>query len=198
MRWLADIKMPHPAQHVTLQEYIHSVEENSERVDRLTEQILKLIPTWRMAPIVAAFQALRGVAPIVAATMVVEIGDLRRFENPRQLMAYLGLVPSENSSGQTTKRGGITKTGNGHARRALIEAAQAYSFPARVSRELRKRQEGLPRTIKEISWKAQVRLCGRFRKLIAKGKNHNRIKTAIARELSGFIWAIAKEVPMPA
>jgi len=198
MRWLADIKMPHPAQHITLQEYIHSVEENSERIDRLTEQILKLIPTWRMAPIVAAFQALRGVAPIVAATMVVEIGDLRRFENPRQLMAYLGLVPSENSSGQTTKRGGITKTGNGHARRALIEAAQAYRFPARVSRELRKRQEGLPRTIKEISWKAQVRLCGRFRKLIAKGKNPNRIKTAIARELSGFIWAVAKEVPMPA
>ncbi len=145
----------------------------------------------------AAFQALRGVAPIVASTMVVEIGDLRRFENPRQLMAYLGLVPSENSSGQTTKRGGITKTGNGHARRALIEAAQAYSFPARVSRELRKRQEGLSREIKEISWKAQVRLCGRFRKLMAKGKNQNRIKTAIARELSGFMWAIAKEVPMP-
>ncbi len=198
MRWLAEIKMSHSAQQITLQEYIHSVEENSERVDRLTEQILKLIPTWRMAPLVAAFQALRGVAPIVASTMVVEIGDLGRFENPRQLMAYLGLVPSENSSGQATKRGGITKTGNGHARRALIEAAQAYSFPARVSRELRKRQEGLPRVIKEISWKAQVRLCGRFRKLMAKRMNHNRVKTAIARELSGFMWAVAKEVPMPA
>jgi transposase len=130
--------------------------------------------------------------------MVVEIGDLRRFENPRQLMAYLGLVPSENSSGQTTKRGGITKTGNGHARRALIEAAQAYGFPARVNRELRKRREGLPREIKEISWKAQVRLCGRFRKLTARGKNRNRTVTAIARELSGFMWAIAKAVPMPA
>ncbi len=197
MRWIAEIKMPHPAQQITLQEYIHSVEENSERVDRLTEQILKLIPTWRMAPVVAAFQALRGVAPIVASTMVVEIGDLRRFENPRQLMAYLGLVPSENSSGQTTRRGSITKTGNGHARRALIEAAQAYSYPARVSRELRKRQEGLSREIKEISWKAQVRLCGRFRKFTAKGMNYNRTKTAIARELSGFMWAIAKEVPMP-
>jgi transposase len=113
-------------------------------------------------------------------------------------MAYLGLVPSEDSSGQTTKRGGITKTGNGHARRALIEAAQAYSFPARVSRALRTRQEGLPRQIKEISWKAQVRLCGRFRKLMARGKNRNRTVTAIARELSGFMWAIAKEVPMPA
>jgi len=198
LRWLAGIKMPHPAQQVTLQEYSHSIEECSERVDRLTEQILKLIPTWRMAPVVNALQALRGVAPIVASTMVVEIGDLRRFDNPRQLMAYLGLVPSENSSGQTTKRGGITKTGNGHARRALIEAAQAYSFPARVSRVLRARQEGLPREIKEISWKAQVRLCGRFRKLMAKGKNRNRTVTAIARELSGFMWAIANEVPVPA
>jgi len=198
LRWLADIKMPHPAQQITLQEYIHSVEESSERIDRLTEQIMKLVPAWRMAPVVVAFQALRGVAPIVATTMVVEIGDLRRFENPRQLMAYLGLVPSESSSGKTTKRGGITKTGNGHARRALVEAAQAYSYPARVSRVLRKRQEGLPREIKEISWKAQVRLCGRFRKLIARGKNRNRTITAIARELSGFMWAIAKEVPMPA
>ena len=224
LRWLADIKMPHPAQQITLQEYINSIEENSERVDRLTDQILKLIPTWRMAPVVeevcdahaaafgelrdllvvvragqrAAFQALRGVAAIVATTMVVEIGDLRRFENPRQLMAYLGLVPSENSSGQTTKRGGITKTGNSHARRALIEAAQTYSFPAKVSRVLLKRQEGLPREIKDISWKAQVRLCGRFRKLMAKGKNRNQTVTAIARELSGFMWAIAKEVPMPA
>jgi len=196
LRWLADIKMLHPAQQIILQEYIHSVEENSERVNRLTEQILKLLPAWRMAPVVAALQSLRGVAPIVASTMVVELGDMRRFENPRQLMAYLGLVPSENSSGQTTKRGGITKTGNGHARRALIEAAQAYSFPARVSRDLRKRQDGLPHKIREISWKAQVRLCGRFRKLLARGKNRNRTVTAIARELSGFIWAIAKEVPL--
>jgi transposase len=198
LRWLADIKMPHPAQQITLQEYIHSVEESSERVGRLTEQILKLLPTWRMAPVVVALQALRGVAPVVASTMVVEIGDMRRFENPRQLMAYLGLVPSENWSGQTTKRGGITKTGNSHARRALIEAAQAYSFPARVSRALRKRQEGLSREIKEISWKAQVRLCGRFRKLQARGKNRNRTVTAIARELSCFMWAIAKEVPLSA
>ncbi len=198
MRWLADIKMPHPAQQISLQEYIHSVEECTERIDRLTEQVLKLLPTWRMAPVVSALQALRGVAPIVASTVVVEIGDIRRFENPRQLMAYLGLVPSESSSGQATKRGGITKTGNGHVRRVLIEAAQTYSFPARVSRPLRKRQEGLPREIKEISWKAQLGLCDRFKKLTARGKHRNRIITAIARELSGFIWAIAREVPMPA
>jgi transposase len=197
-RWLADIKMPHPAQQIALQEYIHSVEESTERIDRLTEQILKLLPAWRLAPVVSALQALRGVAPIVASTMVVEVGDIRRFENPRQLMAYLGLVPSESSSGQTTRRGGITKTGNGHARRVLIEAAQTYCFPARVSRPLRKRQEGLPRKIKEISWKAQLRLCERFKKLMARGKHRNRVITAIARELSGFIWAIAREVPMPA
>jgi transposase len=196
LRWLADIKMPHPAQQIALQEYLNSIEENSERVDRLTEQILKLIPTWRMAQVVNALQALRGVAPVVATTAVVEIGDLRRFENPRQLMAYLGLVPSEHSSGQTTRRGGITKTGNSHARRALIEAAQAYGFPAKVSRALRARQEDLPRGIKEIAWKAQVRLCGRFRALMASGKNRNRTVTAIARELSGFMWAIAQEVPV--
>ena len=197
MRWLADIRMPHPAQQIVLQEYIRGVEECAERVDRLTGQISELLPAWRMYPVVAAFQALRGVAPIVASTMVAEIGDLGRFENPRQLMAYLGLVPSENSSGQTIRRGGITKTGNGHARRALIEAAHAYAFPARVSKALRRRQEDLPGEIRDIAWKAQVRLCGRFRKLMARGKNKNRTVTAIARELSGFMWAIAREVRTP-
>lgn len=197
-RWLADIKMPHPAQQITLQEYIDAAEECAKRIDRLTEQIRQLLSTWRMAPVVNALQALRGVAPVVASTMVVEIGDLNRFENPRQLMAYLGLVPSESSSGQTTKRGGITKTGNGHVRRALIEAAQAYSFPAKVSRALRKRQEDQPKVIREISWNAQVRLCGKFRKLMARGKNRNRAVTAVARELTGFMWAIAKQVPIPA
>jgi len=150
-----------------------------------------------MASVIAALQALRGVAPIVTSIMVVEIGDLRRFENPRQLMAYLGLVPSENSSGTTTMRGGITKTGNSHARRALIETAQVYSHPARLSRALRKLKKGLPREIKGIYWKAQVRLCGRFRKLKARGKNRNRTVAAIVRELSCFMWAIAREVPMP-
>ena len=114
--------MPHPAQHIMLQEYIHSVEECTQRVHRLTEQILQLMPDWRMHPLVGALQALRGVAPVVAATAVAEIGPMGRFEKPRQLMAYLGLVPSESSSGGSVRRGAITKTGNGHARRALIEA----------------------------------------------------------------------------
>jgi transposase len=196
-RWLAGVRMPHPAQQIMLQEYIHSVEECTQRVHRLTEQILQLMPDWRMHPLVGALQALRGVAPVVAATAVAEIGPMGRFEKPRQLMAYLGLVPSESSSGGSVRRGAITKTGNGHARRALIEAAQAYRHPARVSRVILKRQEAVPEPIRQIAWKAQLRLCARFRKLIARGKSRNRVVTAIARELSGFMWAIAKQVPVP-
>ena len=196
-RWLAGVRMAHPAQQIMLQEYIHSVEECTQRVHRLTEQILQLMPDWRMRPLVGALQALRGVAPVVAATAVAEIGPMGRFERPRQLMAYLGLVPSESSSGGSVRRGAITKTGNGHARRALIEAAQAYSHPARISRVMRKRQEAVPEPIRQIAWKAQLRLCARFRKLTARGKSRNRVVTAIARELSGFMWAIAKQVPVP-
>jgi len=196
-RWLAGVRTPHPAQQIMLQEYIHSVEECTQRVHRLTEQILQLMPDWRMRPLVGALQALRGVAPVVAATAVAEIGPMGRFERPRQLMAYLGLVPSESSSGGSVRRGAITKTGNGHARRALIEAAQAYSHPARISRVILKRQEAVPGPIRQIAWKAQLRLCARFRKLTARGKSRNRVVTAIARELSGFMWAIAKQVPVP-
>ncbi|RPJ11129.1 MAG: IS110 family transposase [Deltaproteobacteria bacterium] len=196
-RWLAGVRMAHPAQQIMMQEYIHSVEECTQRVHRLTEQILQLMPDWRMRPLVGALQALRGVAPVVAATAVAEIGPMGRFERPRQLMAYLGLVPSESSSGGSVRRGAITKTGNGHARRALIEAAQAYSHPARISRVMLKRQEAVPEPIRQIAWKAQLRLCARFRKLTARGKSRNRVVTAIARELSGFMWAIAKQIPVP-
>ncbi len=196
-RWLAGVRMAHPAQQIMMQEYIHSVEECTQRVHRLTEQILQLMPDWRMRPLVGALQALRGVAPVVAATAVAEIGPMGRFERPRQLMAYLGLVPSESSSGGSVRRGAITKTGNGHARRALIEAAQAYSHPARISRVMLKRQEAVPEPIRQIAWKAQLRLCARFRKLTARGKSRSRVVTAIARELSGFMWAIAKQVPVP-
>lgn len=198
MRWLSDIAMPHQAQQIALQEYIHAVTECTMRVNRLTDQMLTLLPNWRMAPVAEALQALRGVAPLVAVTTVAEIGDLTRFENPRQLMAYLGLVPSEYSSGSSISRGSITKTGNGHVRRVLVEAAHTYCHPARVSRILLKRQEGVPKHICDIAWKAQVRLCGRYRKLMAKGKMRTKVVTAIARELSGFIWAIAKEVPVAA
>ena len=192
--WLSDIGMPHPAQQVALQEYINAVHENLSRVDRLTEQIRQMVPDWRLAPIVSALQSARGVSLIVAVTLLTEIGDLGRFDKPAQLMAYLGLVPSEHSTGDTIKRGEITKTGNGHARKVLVEAAWAYRMQPRVSRILLKRQQGLPDQVCRIAWKAQLRLCARFRRLAAKGKNKQIVVTAIARELSAFLWAIAKQV----
>jgi transposase len=192
--WLSDIAMPHAAQQIALQEYIDAVHESLKRIDRLTEQIRQMVPEWRLAPIVEALQAARGVSLIVAVTMLAEIGDLNRFKHPEHLMAYLGLVPSEHSSGGSTKRGGITKTGNGHARKVLIEAAWAYRLQPRVSRALRKRQENLSEPIRQIAWKAQLRLCGRYRRLMAKGKPKQVVVTSIARELSAFLWAIAKQL----
>lgn len=192
--WIADIKMPHRAQQITLHEYVHAAQEQLERVERLTLQIQELLPQWSQAPVVTALQTLRGVSLIVAVTTVAELGDLTRFKSAKQLMAYLGLVPSEHSSGGTIRRGGITKTGNGHVRRALTEAAHAYRHPARESRVLLARLEGLPPEVRQISWKAQVRLCGRFRKLFGYGKNKKTVVIAIARELSAFMWAIANAV----
>jgi transposase len=192
--WLADIAMPHPTQQVVLQEYIDAVHESLHRVDRLTDQIRQMVAAWRLAPMVSALQAARGVSLIVAVTVLAELGDLSRFKKPSQLMAHLGLVPSEHSSGDSTKRGGITKTGNGHARKVLVEAAWAYRMQARVSRLLLKRQQGIPQQVCRIAWKAQIRLCARFRKLAAKGKTKQKVVTAIARELSAFLWAMAKQV----
>lgn len=197
--WIADIKMPHQAQQIALQEYVHAVRELLERVQRLTQQIRVLIPHWHMAPLAKALQTLRGVSLIIAATTVAEIGDLTRFDSAKQFMAYLGLVPSEHSSGGTIKRGGITKTGNGHVRRALTEAAHTYCHPARESRVLLERLVGLPQEVRQISWKAQVRLCGRFKMLLARGKNKKAVITATARELAAFMWAIACAIlPSPA
>ena len=139
---------------------------------------------------------MRGVGQIVAVTVTAEVGDFSRFANPRQLMAYLGLVPSERSSGGTVRRGGITKAGNALARRVLIEGAWTYRMQARVSRKLHDRIEQLPSTIRDIAWKAQIRLCGRYRHLIAAGKARVVVTTAIAREMVGFIWAIARQVQL--
>lgn len=193
-RWLADIAMAYPAQQVALQEYIDTVHEGLQRVDRLTDQIRQLVPQWRMAPVVSALQAARGVSLVVAVILLAELGDLSRFGKPSQLMAYLGLVPSEHSSGESTKRGAITKTGNRHARKALIEAAWAYRMPARVSRPLLKRQQDVPEEVCRIAWKAQLRLCTRFRRMVARGKLKQKVATAIARELSAFLWAMAQQV----
>ncbi len=198
-RWLSTIRFEHPAQQIVLQDDIHAVEDAEARRDRLTGQIEELLRDWSMAPVVEALQAMRGVALIVAVTLVAEVGDLTRFDNPRQLMAYLGLVPSEHSSGQSVHRGGITKAGNGEARRVMVEAAWTYRMQARVSRARLGRMKGLPKPVRDIAWKAEVRLCARYRRLNAAGKPAKVVTAAIAREMLGFAWAIARHVkPQPA
>jgi transposase len=197
-RWLAGLKFEQAVHHLVLEDYVQAVEAAEARRDRLTAQIAAMLPDWTLAPVVAALQAMRGMALVNAATLIAELGDLSRFANPRQLMAYLGLVPSEHSSGSSIRRGGLTKAGNGAARRLLIEAAWCYRFPARVSRDLLLRQEQLPKTIREIAWKAQTRLCTRYRRLARTGKPANVVTAAIARELAGFVWAIARQVRIPA
>ena len=193
-RWLAGLKFEQAVHHIVLEDYIAAVEAAEARRNRLTAQIEAMLPDWTLAPVVAALQTMRGMALVNAASLIAELGDLSRFANPRQLMAYLGLVPSEHSSGSSVKRGGITKAGNAAARRLLIEAAWSYRFPARLSRELLLRQESQPRLIRDIAWKGQVRLCARYRRLARTGKPANIVTTAIARELSGFVWAIARQV----
>ncbi|WP_371171536.1 IS110 family transposase [Aliiroseovarius sp. 2305UL8-7] len=193
-RWLANQSFPHPAQQVAFQTYLNAVEQAEARRDSIEEQIQMFVPDWSLAPVVEALQALRGVALITAVTLVAEIGDIRRFQHPRQLMAFLGLVPGERSSGETTRRGRITKTGNILARSTLIEAAWAYRQPAKIGMQMMLRQEGIPQAAKDIGWKAQVRLCGRYRRLVARGKKMPLAITAVARELVGFIWVLAHTV----
>jgi transposase len=197
LRWLSEVVCPTPAQQIVFQEYVRAVTEHTERLQRLEQELHERVTAWRLCPVVDALQALRGVQFTVAVTTVAELGDLTRFDNPRQLMNYLGLTPSEYSSGERRRQGGITKTGNTHARRALVEGAWAYRYPAKVSRHLQLRLERLPKPIQDTSWKAQVRLCKRYRQLSARGKNPNQVVVAIARELIAFMWAIAKQVPVP-
>ena len=193
-RWLAGLKFDQAVHYIVLEDCIAAVEAATARRDRLEAHIEAVLPEWSLAPVVRALQALRGVGLVAAATLVAELGDITRFTNPRQLMAYLGLVPSEHSSGRTRRQGGITKAGNGAARRMLIEAAWSYRFPARISREQLLRQEPLAKPVRDIAWKAQERLCQRYRKLARAGKLPTVITAAIARELTGFIWAIARQV----
>jgi transposase len=192
-RWLAGLRFEQPAHHIVLEDLIATVEAASARRDRLSEQIEALCADWSLAPVVRALQSLRGMAMVNAASLVAELGDITRFASPCQLMAYLGLVPSERSSGGSRRQGGITKAGNGSAQRVLIEAAWSYRFPARISREQLIRQEGLAAPIRETAWKAQLRLCGRYRRLANTGKPATVVTTAIARELAGFVWAIARQ-----
>jgi transposase len=198
LRWLSEVVCPTPAQQIVFQAYVRAVHEHTERLQRLEQALQDHVHAWRLHPVVAALQALRGVPCTVAVTMVAELGDLTRFDSPRELMQFLGLVPSEYSSGERRQQGSIPKAGNTHARKALGEGAWAYRYPAKVSRPLQLRLEKQPKMIQDISWKAQVRLCKRYRQLVARGKHANIVTVAIARELVGCMWAIAKQVPVAA
>jgi transposase len=194
LRWLAEVVCPTPAQQIVFQEYVRAVSEQQDRLQRLEAELREQVQAWRLYPVVHALQALRGVQFTVAVILIAELGDLTHFDNPRQLMSYLGLTPSEYSSGERRRQGTITKAGNTFARRALIEGAWSYRYPAKVSRHLQLRLEELPKAIQDISWKAQVRLCKRFRQLTARGKHANQVVVAVAREMAAFVWAIAREV----
>lgn len=193
LKWLQEQRFDHPAHQIALQEMVDAVRVAKERVARLEHAIEEFLPQWELEPVVRALQALRGVDLIVAITFVTEIGDMRRFDNPRQLMAYIGLVPSERSTGDTVRRGGITKAGNTRMRQLLVESAWSYRYAPKVgARKLYLLEKTTP-AVREIAWKAQSRLCARYRALTAKGKKSTVVCTAVARELVGFMWAAARE-----
>lgn len=193
-QWLAEQSFTHAALYIVLAEYIQAIEDAAVRLNRLNKQVAEAMASWSLGPVAEAYQAMRGVALITAVTFVVEIGDVRRFATAPQLMAYLGLVPSESSTGDRVKRKGITKAGNARVRRVLMEGAWTYRFPARKSQTLEARIDGLPRSVREIAWKAQIRLCARYRKLVMAGKAKTVVVTAVAREMAAFLWAIGQEV----
>lgn len=192
-RWLETVRFDNRIQQIVLQEYIEAVREAQRRVAGLEKQMEAALMEWSLASVVRSLMAMRGISLITAMTVLAELGDISRFDSPRQLMAYLGLVPSEHSSGGSRRQGGITKTGNGHVRRVLVEAAWSYRFPARKTRIIEKRAEQTTPTVQAIAWEAQKRLCGRYRRLAATGKMKQQVITAVARELTGFMWAIACE-----
>jgi transposase len=192
MAWVRQLRFKQVAQESTRLDYLHEVEHMAERVKRLEQAITEAVKLASAAlqEVIRGLQALRGVAQISAVTIAAELGNISRFNTPRQLMGYSGVVPSEDSSGQRTRRGSITKSGNAHLRRIAIEAAWSYRLRPGVGPALRKRQEGVAEEIKEIAWKAQHRLHKRYCRLAAAGKDQRKIITAVGRELLGFIWAI--------
>lgn len=193
-RWISHLKLPNPAQQIAFEEYVQAVHEAGLRLERLAGAISSQLEHWRWRPVVEALQALRGISAIHGVRIVAELGDFQRFETPRKLMGYLGMVPSENSSGARRCQGSITKAGNSSARRALVEAAHAYAHPARVSWVIARRQTKLSKDVCDSAWNAQLRLCSRFRRLSARGVARNKVIVAVARELAGFVWAIARQV----
>ena len=192
--WLERVRFGSPIQQIVMEEYIDAVKQAQRRVAGLEKQMEQALASWSLQPVVTALMAMRGVGLVSAMTVLAELGDISRFDSPRQLMAYLGLVPSEHSSGGTRRQGGITKTGNGHVRRILVETAWNYRFPARKTKVIQRRAEQTPPNVQAMAWEAQKRLCGRYRRLAATGKVKQQVTAAVARELAGFIWAIACEV----
>jgi transposase len=194
LRWLATVKLAYAAQQIAFQEYLHAITESGARIARLEQALRDALPDWGLMPVVQALQALRGVQLIAAMTLVAELQDFLRFESARQLMAYVGLVPSEHSSGPKRRQGSITKAGNSAARRMLVEVAWHYRLEPRVSPIIATRQEGLPPAVTDIAWKAQLRLTAKYKRLCARRVMKTKAVVAVARELAGFVWAIGREV----
>jgi transposase len=197
LAWIkTTVHFEQPAQEATLLDYRHEVEHVAGRIERLERVIDEAVRTApaRMRAVIEALQALRGIALVSAVTIVAEVGELSRFARAPQVMGYSGMGAREDSSGGRTRRGGITKTGNAHLRRIVIEAAWAYRHRPSVGGALRKRQAALSEEVKAIAWKAQHRLHGRYRKLLGRGKCQQQVVTAVGRELLGFIWAIGVAV----
>jgi transposase len=192
--WLAQLKLGHHGTRLAFEELMAAEREDEARVARLEAAIREAVPEWSLAPLVVALQAMRGMRLITAVVVLAELGDLSRFASPRELMGYLGLVPSEDSTSQDVKRGAITKAGNKRARRALIEAAWSYRHPPRVSLDMQARVAAAPKPARVIAWKAQVRLSARYRALTRRGKLRTVAVTAVAREMAGFIWHICRTV----
>lgn len=197
LRWLSEVVCPTPAPQLVFQEDVRAGNEHPDRRQRLEQELHEHVNTWRLPPVVEARQAVRGVQVTVAVTLVAALGDLTRFDTPRQRMQYLGLIPSEDSRGERRRQGPITKAGHTPARRVLVEGAWASRYPAKVSRHWQFRLEQLPKPIQDIRWKAQGRLCTRYRPLMARGQHANQVVVAMARELAGVLWAMAQQVPLP-
>ena len=183
MRWLAAQKFEHPAQQIVFQDHADAVRDADERLGRFDAHSEELVPAWSMASLVDAYQAMRRVSRLVAATFAVEVGDVRRFDNPRQLMAFLGLVPSERSTGDSVKRGRLTLAGNRRARRVLVEGAWSYRHAVRATKRIRQRLESQPTAVRDIDWKAQIRLSKRYRQITTSGKKAPAVIAAIACEV---------------
>ena len=192
-RYLSGLLMPQAPQQIAFQEYIHAIDDATERLQRLNQAVEDSLPDWKWAPVVRALMSLRGMQVLSAMTLVAEAGDMSRFTNPRQLMSFFGLTSSEHSSGGKRHLGAITKCGNAHCRRVLTEAAWHYRLKPKVSEAMQKRQENQSKEVRLIAWKAQQRLHKRYRTLSARKKSVI-VATAIARELTGFVWAIACKV----